>query len=90
VTSQQDGTGRAADLDLLLRSTQIGRVLITQDEDFLVIAATWQDAGWEFNGVVFARHDPSRTRWYTDDIELIAHCCAVSEVANQVIHLPLP
>jgi hypothetical protein len=89
LTSQQDGTRRASDDVLLRRSTQLGRVLVTQDEDFLVIAASWQDAGWEFTGITFAPQDNRRIGHYIQDIELIAHCCQIAEVANQVIHLPL-
>ena len=34
MTSQQDGTRRVEDLGLVQRATQLGRVLVTQDEDF--------------------------------------------------------
>jgi|APFre7841882724_1041349.scaffolds.fasta_scaffold333574_1 predicted nuclease of predicted toxin-antitoxin system len=42
LTSQEDGTTRADDPDLLARATALGRVLFTQDQDFLRIAAEWQ------------------------------------------------
>jgi len=89
LTSQQGGTRRADDAFLLRRATQVGRLLVTQDEDFLVVAASWQDAGWEFTGVVFAPQDSQRIRRYIEDIELLAACCSAQEVANQVFHLPL-
>jgi hypothetical protein len=89
LTSQQDGTRQSEDVNLFRRATQLQRVLLTQDEDFLVIAASWQDAGWEFIGVVFAPQDPSRNGRYIEDIELIGSCCDIPEVANRVIHLPL-
>jgi hypothetical protein len=89
LTSQQDGTRRASDVVLLQRSTQLRRLIVSQDEDFLVIAANWQDAGWEFAGVVFAPQDPRRIGQYIQDLELVAHCCDIGEVTNQVLHLPL-
>jgi hypothetical protein len=89
LTSQQDGTRRAEDVLLLQRSTHLGRLLVTQDEDFLVLAASWQAAGWEFAGLVFAPQDSQRIGRYIEDIELLAACCDSREVVNQVFHLPL-
>ncbi len=39
VASQEDGTGRASDGALLSRATELNRILVTQDEDFLAIAS---------------------------------------------------
>lgn len=40
-TAQDDSAGRMSDDDLLARATAVGRVLLTQDADFLEIAARW-------------------------------------------------
>jgi hypothetical protein len=53
VTSQEDGTRRASDEELLTRAMELGRVLFSQDEDLLVLAAHRQTAGLEFSGLVF-------------------------------------
>ena len=37
--------GGASDDELLTRATALGRVLLTQDADFLEIAARWQRQG---------------------------------------------
>lgn len=89
LTSQQDGTRRAADEELLLRATALNRVLVSQDEGMLNLAAKWQAAGWEFSGLVFAPQQGASIGRYIDDLELIAACCSEDEVKSQVHHLPL-
>ena len=54
VTAQEDGTATEGDDALLARATKLGRVLFSQDQDFLRIAADWQARGLTFAGVLFA------------------------------------
>jgi hypothetical protein len=54
LTAQDDGTTRFTDEDLLHRATQHGRLLFTQDEDLLKIAAVWQLQSRMFSGIVYA------------------------------------
>jgi hypothetical protein len=89
LTSQEDGTRRAGDDPLLERAQQLGRTFVTQDKDFLRIAAQQQAAGLEFNGLVFAPQDELAIGRYIDDLELIAHCYDPAEVASLVLFLPL-
>ena len=89
LTCQEDGTRRAGDEVVLTRSTEIGRVLVTQDEDFLRICARWQSAGWEFNGLVFAPQEGASIGRYIEDLELLALCCEPAELASRIQHLPL-
>src|SRR5262245_26981093 len=89
LTSQEDGTRDADDERLLGRATQLQRILITQDEDFLRIAAAWQAAEWEFFGLVFAPQAVGGIGRYIDDLELIACCCEQSELMGMVRRLPL-
>ena len=42
LTSQDDGTATRDDEGLLARAAELGRVLFSQDQDFLRIAAEWQ------------------------------------------------
>jgi predicted nuclease of predicted toxin-antitoxin system len=55
LTTQEDGTTRAADESLLARATALGRVFCTQDADFLTIAQRWLEVGRDFTGLAFAR-----------------------------------
>jgi hypothetical protein len=89
LTSQEDGTRRADDEQLLARATALDRVLVSQDEDLLAVAARWQGASWEFAGLIFAPQEGGSIGRYVDDLELIAACCRRDEVASQVQHLPL-
>lgn len=45
-----------SDEDLLTGAAAVGRVLLTQDADFLEIAARWQRHGIVFSGILFAPH----------------------------------
>lgn len=44
-TAQDDSAGRMSDDETLTRATAVGRVLFTQDTDFLEIASRWQRQG---------------------------------------------
>lgn len=54
VNAQEDARNKAADEDLLLRATELGRAMFSQDTDLLRIAADFQIAGRRFCGVIFA------------------------------------
>ena len=88
-TSQEDGTNRLIDEALLQRSCELGRLLVSQDEDFLSLAQAWQATGRTFPGIVFMPQLAAGIGRYVEDLELIARCCEESEVANLVTHLPL-
>lgn len=89
ITSQEDGTGRATDSALLSRATELNRILVTQDEDFLLIAADWQSSGTHFTGLIYGHQLRTAIGQMVEDLELIATCMPTSEIANRLIHLPL-
>jgi Domain of unknown function (DUF5615) len=89
LTSQEDGTRQSKDEQLLIRSTEIGRILVSQDEDLLNLTARWQSSGWDFAGLVFAPQEGGSIGRYVDDLELIAVCCTEQELRGVVQHLPL-
>lgn len=88
LTSQEDGTREADDESLLERAASLGRLLLTQDEDFLAIIPRWQQSGREFPGVFFARQGLPIGR-LAGDLELCLTCCSAEELRRRVIHLPL-
>src|SRR5207248_3061348 len=53
LTSQEDETTERDDDSLLARASELGRLLFTQDEDFLRIAAQWSQAGRPFVGILY-------------------------------------
>jgi Domain of unknown function (DUF5615) len=89
ITRQEDGTDRADDDALLTRATELGRLLYSQDQDFLQIAAAWQQAGRAFRGILFAHQQGASLGRTIDDLELILNCCLPDELCDRVIYLPL-
>ena len=89
LTSQDDGTREAEDVALLLRATDLKRLLFSQDQDLLRIASQWQNAGRPFAGLAFSPQQGTSIGRCIEDLELLAQCCTENEVTNQVIFLPL-
>ncbi len=88
VSAFEDGTSEWDDDSLLDRVLQVGRVLFTQDEDFLVIANQRQTAGIPFAGILFARQRDISIQQAIRDLELIAKVCEPSDFSNRVEFLP--
>jgi hypothetical protein len=89
LTSQEDRTTEWDDEPLLARATELGRLLFTQDEDLLRIAARWQKEGGQFDGVLYAHQQRASLGRLMEDIELLVRCCEPEELANRVTYLPL-
>lgn len=89
LTSQQDGTATGSDEVLLALASELGRLLFSQDQDFLAIAADWQRDGRTFAGVVFAPQQGVSLGRLADDLELLLTCCEAEELRDRVIYLPL-
>ncbi len=89
LTAQEDGTGRLADPALLDRSTALGRVLFTQDEDLLREAAERQQRGETFAGVVYAHQLKVTIGQCIRDLKLLAKVNEPEDCANRVEYLPL-
>ena len=53
-TAQADAAGQLSDEELLERATTLGSVVLTQDADFMEIAARWQQRGIPFSGPLLA------------------------------------
>lgn len=84
LTSQEDGTDRWPDDRLLERSTELGRVLFSQDDDLLTLAAHWQQQGRPSSGVIYAHQLSAGIGTLVKDLELVLSCCAAAELANRV------
>jgi hypothetical protein len=89
LTSQDDGTATEDDERLLARAVELGRILFSQDQDFLRIAAQWQRQGRPFPGVFFAPQQGVSLGGLADDLELLLTCCEPEELRDQVTYLPL-
>ncbi len=89
LTAQEDGSREKDDPELLDRAMELGRVMFTQDEDFLVEAHLRQQDGRPFPGVVYAHQLNVTVGQCVDDLELIAKVYEPEEIANCVEYLPL-
>ena len=89
LTTEEDGTQRLADPALLDRATELGRVLVTQDQDFLVEAARRQRSGIAFAGVIYAPQDSALVGNYVRDLEYLGLVGEPKDFADWVIYLPL-
>ena len=89
LTSQEDGTREADDEVLLTRATGFGRLLFTQDEDFLKLAAQWQSSQRRFRGIAYAYQIGTSIGRLVEDLELLVLCATDDELENQVTYLPL-
>lgn len=89
ITAREDGAHEWDDASLLQRATQLDRILFTQDDDFLAIAAQWQHEGQEFSAVVYAHQLGPGIGQVIDDLELVASCARSEELSNRVVFLPL-
>lgn len=89
ITSQDDGRTTNEDDELLKRATRLGRVIFTQDEDFLSIGGRWQREGREFAGIVYGHQLRVSVGQCVQDLEIIAQCYEPTDLLNRIEHLPL-
>ena len=89
LTVQDDGYGHKDDPILLDRALAVGRVMVSQDTDFLREGRRRQMAGEPFAGVIYAPQDLKAIGRYIVDLELIAKIDDMTDWMNQVKYLPL-
>ncbi len=89
LTAEEDGRASVPDEELLERATELGRVVFTQDDDFLQIADRWQQASRHFAGIVYAHQLRVTVGQIVADLQLICEASAAQELYDTVIFLPL-
>jgi predicted nuclease of predicted toxin-antitoxin system len=89
LTAQEDGADELPDDELLDRATNLGRVLVTFDDDLLAEAAKRQQQGISFAGVIYAHQLNVSIGQCIRDLELIAQAGTTEDVASRVVYLPL-
>ena len=87
--AQEDSAAEYEDPELLDRSTALGRVLFTQDDDLLREAKQRQQIGKTFAGVVYAHQLNVSIGQCIVDLELIAQASEPHEWINRTEYLPL-
>ena len=89
LTAQEDGTTETPDDVLLERSSELGRVLFTQDIRFRALAEEWQRMNKPFAGLIFGHQLRGTIGQYVKDLDLIAKATESEEWTNCVEYLPL-
>jgi hypothetical protein len=89
LTVQENARTGTPDSILLYRSTELNRVIFTQDDDFLVIANSRQQEGVKFSGVIYGHQQYLTVGECVRDLEIIAKASEPEDLVNQVQYLPL-
>jgi hypothetical protein len=88
LTAFEDNTQELPDDQLLLRATQLNRVLFTQDIRFRVLAEIWQAEGKSFCGLIFGHQIGGTIGQFVRDLALIAKASEPDEWMNMVEYIP--
>ncbi len=88
LTAIEDRRESLDDGELLKRSSELGRVLFTQDIRFEVLARTWQRDNRSFAGLIFGHQLGATLGNYVIDLELIANQSDADEWESVVERLP--
>lgn len=67
----------------------MGRVVFSQDADFLVITNQWLKAGREFSGLVYVHQLRLTIGQAIQDLTLIAQVLDPEDMRNRIQYLPL-
>lgn len=89
LAARDNGHAQASDELLLTRATELGRVLYTEDTDFLRIATRWQHDALSFAGIVFGRQDRLSVAQAIENLRVIALASEPEEWHNRIEYLPL-
>jgi hypothetical protein len=89
VHAAEEGTSQLEDGELLELATRQGRVMVTQDIRFRVMAEDWRRQGRPFAGLFYGHQLAMSIGQWVADLELIAKTTETSEWTNSVNHLPL-
>jgi hypothetical protein len=88
LTAQDDGTTRLLDPDLLDRASVLGRMLFTQDEDFLAEVVRRQRAGRQHASVIYA-HQFESIGSCVRDLQIILEVATREDSCNHLLRVPL-
>ena len=86
--AREDGRAEAPDPALLSRSTELERVMFTQNKDFLREATRRQREGAHFYGVIYAPQIKSRVGQYIEDLHMIAELEDQNNLIGLITYLP--
>ena len=88
LTAQEDGASRLPDPDLLDRAFALGRMLFSQDEDFLAEVVHRQRAGRQHATVIYA-HQFEPIGKCVRDLEIILEIATSEDSRSHLLRIPL-
>jgi predicted nuclease of predicted toxin-antitoxin system len=88
LTAQEDGAAQLGDGRLLQRATELGRVLVSQDEDLLREGTRLLKQDVSFSGIVYAHQLRITIGQMVEDLELIARATSQEEWQCRIEYLP--
>jgi len=89
ITAEEDGSDRLPDPQLLSRSTELGRVLVSRDVDLIIEASARLSRGDFFAGLIYGSQLSGSIGRSVYDLELLSTCCDPAEFHNHIEFLPL-
>jgi len=89
LTAQEDGAAELDDDRLLQRATELGRVLVSQDEDLLREGVRRLREHKAFSGIIYAHQLRITIGQMVEDLELIAATTSKEEWSCRIEYLPL-
>ena len=89
LTAYEDGTAEFDDPPVLARAAELGRVVFSQDADFLAITNQWLKTGREFSGLVYVHQLRLTIGQAIQDLTLIAQVLDPEDMRNRIQYLPL-
>jgi hypothetical protein len=89
LTALADGIADCPDEEVLARATELGRIVFTQDTDFVRITGEWLACGIDFAGVVYGHQLRVAIGRAISDLHVIAEVMTEDEMRNQLIRLPI-
>jgi predicted nuclease of predicted toxin-antitoxin system len=89
LTALEDSRASADDHSILVRAAELGRVVFTQDVDFLAIASERITSGNPFAGVIFASQMGITIGQAIADLELFAKVLDPEDMNNVLERIPL-
>lgn len=89
IRGQDDSMDGISDEKLLRRASELQRVLVTGDQDFLEITSNFQNQKEKFAGVLFYRSTKVGISELIDDLTVISSAGNPEDFENLLIYLPL-
>ena len=89
LTAQEDQMRAAADSQLLDRATELNRIIVSSDKDFLIETAHRQQVEIYFPGLFHLSGRKIPIGKFVADLEFLAKAGETEDFANQIYYLPL-